>query len=126
MSSAKLLLSGSLVASGLILGSFTLYGAFDQSYPTRQGQTAGRQPQGGPKGVGAFQTRTRFEPGTRPADAASVEARAARAAARRKLAEKRKAEKEKAEKEKLAKAEEQKPEAQQATLQWPWEWFGKN
>jgi hypothetical protein len=129
MSSVRLLLSGSLVASGLILGTFTLYGAFDQPTAHKRGETGGRQqPQREPKGISAFQTRTRFEPGAKPADAASTEAKAARAAARRKLAEKRraekeKAEKEKAEKEKLAKAKEQ-PAPQQATLQWPWNWFG--
>jgi hypothetical protein len=140
MSSARLLFSGSLVASGLILGAFTLHGTFDH----RTGRQ-GPQPQAEPKAINAFQTRTQVAPVERvaqdaipqpalvksearpepkAADAMSPEAKAARAEARRKLAEKRKAEKaekEKAEREKLAK---QQSPPQQATLQWPWNWFG--
>ena len=148
MSSARLLFSGSLVASGLILGAFTLHGTFDQGAARR-----GPQPQAEPRGISAFQTRTQVAPGEKAAqdataqpalvtastksdttpepnaaDAMSPEEKAARAAARRKLAEKRRAEKadkEKADREKLAKAKQQ-PPPQQAAAQWPWSWFGNN
>jgi hypothetical protein len=152
MSSARLLFSGSLVASGLILGAFTLHGTFDQGAARRGPQP--QQPQAEPRGISAFQTRTQVVPGEKAAqdatphpalvttastksdttpepkaaDAMSPEEKAARAAARRKLAEKRraeKAEKEKVEREKLAKAKQQ-PPPQQATAQWPWSWFGNN
>ncbi len=147
MSSVRLLLSGSLVASGLILGAFTLHDVFNPSSTQKRSQTAGRQEQqSGPKGVNAFQTKTRFEsgaqdgrskaplvkastrhdakPADKSADALSDEAKAARAEARRKRGEKRRAEKDKTEREKLAKAK-QEPPPQQATLQWPWNyWFG--
>ena len=132
MSSLRLLLSGSLVASGLTLGAFTLHGAFD---PQRSQKQAGRsEPEGEPKGVNAFQTRTHFagsekdaqdaspraaKAGAKPADTMTAEEKAARAAARRKLAEKKRAER--AEKEKAAKAK-QEPPPQQATLTWPWNW----
>ena len=136
MSSLRLLLSGSLVASGLTLGAFTLHGAFD---PQRsQKQAAGRsEPADEPKGVSAFQTRTHFAgsekgaqdaapraakagatPEAKPADTITAEEKAARAAARRKLAEKRRAERAE---EKAAKAK-QEPPPQQATLTWPWNW----
>jgi hypothetical protein len=138
MSSLRLLLSGSLVASGLVLGAFTLHGAFDPQGP--QKQAAGRsEPAREPKGVSAFQTRTHFtgsekgaedtapraaragaRPEAKPADTMTAEEKAARAAAaRRKLAEKRRAER--AEQEKAAKAK-QEPPPQQATLAWPWNW----
>jgi hypothetical protein len=137
MSSLRLLLSGSLVASGLVLGAFTLHGAFDPQ--GSQKQAAGRsEPAREPKGVSAFQTRTYFagsekgaedtapragkagaRPGAKPADTMTAEEKAARAAARRKLAEKRRAER--AEQEKAAKAK-QEPPPQQATLAWPWNW----
>ena len=125
MSSLRLLLSGSLVASGLVLGAFTLHGAFD---PQRSQKQAGLSE---PKGIDAFQTRTEFAggdkgavragagPEAKPADTMRTEEKTARAAARRKLAEKRRAER--AEKEKAAKAKEE-PSPQQATLSWPWNW----
>jgi hypothetical protein len=133
MSSATMLLSGSLVASGLILGAFTLHGAFE---PPRTHARATAQ--GDPKGVNAFQTTTRAAGGeasqtakavvrhdAKPAEVpdAQVVAAARAAAAKRRLAEKRRAEK--AEKDKAAKAKQE--AAQQATLQWPWNWnlFGK-
>jgi len=135
MSSAKLLLSGSLVACGLILGAFALHGYFDPQWQQKQVQAAGRhEPPSEPKAVNAFQTRTRFvsgeniaqdaapqivkasvKPGAKSAD---TKAAAATAAVRRRLAERKKADKEKAEK--IAKARQQ---PQQATLQWPWSWF---
>jgi hypothetical protein len=131
MSSLRLLLSGSLVAGGLILGAFTLNGAFDP----RLSQTQAAGPSE-PKGIDAFQTRTHFagktgedaaprvvktgaRPEAKPADTIAAEEKAARAAARRKLAAKRRAER--AEKERAAKAREQ-PPPQQATLTWPWNW----
>jgi hypothetical protein len=139
MSSLRLLLSGSLVASGLILGAFTLQGAFDPQWRQKRVQAAARpKAPDGPK-VNAFQTRTQFagggrggqdaapkvvkagaRPEAKPADTMTAEEKAARAAARRKLAEKRRAEK--VEKERAAKAKQQ-PQPQQATLQWPWNWF---
>lgn len=129
MSSVTLLLSGSLVASGLILGAFTLHGAFDP--PRTQARAAA---QGDPKGGNAFQTTTRAAVGeasqaaragarsdAKPADAADAQVAAAKAAANRQLAEKRRAEK--AEREKAEKAAKARQEAaQQATLQWPWNW----
>ena len=131
MSSAKLLLSGSLVAGGLILGAFTLHGYFDPQWLQRQVQATSPR---------AFQSRSHpvattaapqdmaaqpqdVKASARPdAKSADAKAAAARAAARRKLAEKKRAEKERAEKaEKIAKAKQQ---PQQATFQWPWKWFG--
>ena len=142
MSLAKLLLSGFLVAGGLILGAFTLHGYFDPQWLQRQAQaTKPREPAQEPKSINAFQSRSRFvttpataqdtaaqpqvvkasaRPDAKSAEAADAKAAAARAAARRKLAEKKKAEKEQAEKaEKIAKAKQQ---PQQATFQWPWNW----
>jgi hypothetical protein len=143
MSSLRLLFSGSLVASGLILGAFTLHGAFEPGAAQKaqkQSQTAGQ-----PKGIAAFRTRTRFESGTehagakapllktsakpeakpasKSADAPADKAKAAKAEARRKRAEKKRAEKEKAEREKLAKAG-QDASLQQAKQEWPWNWLG--
>jgi hypothetical protein len=135
MSSLRLLLSGSLVASGLILGAFTLHGAFDPHWRQKQLKSAHSEAPNGPK-VNAFQTRTHFasggksgqdatpkvvnptaRPDAKSAGTMTAEEKAARAAARRKLAEKRRAERE--EKERAAKAKQQ---PQQATLQWPWNW----
>jgi hypothetical protein len=137
MSSLRLLLSGSLVASGLILGAFTLHGAFDPDLRQKQLKSAHSEARDGPK-VNAFQTRTHFasgakggqdatpkvvkptaRPETKAAGTMTAEDKAARAAERRKLAEKRRAERE--EKERAAKAKQQ-PQPQQATLQWPWNW----
>jgi len=148
MSSLKLLISGSLVASGLILGAFTLHGAFDPGAVQKRSQTGRQEAQSEPKGVAAFRTRTSAESAAqdaaskaalekagakqearspaKSADAQSDEAKA-RAEARRKRAEQKraeKAEKEKAEREKLAKAKQETP-PKQATTQWPWDyWFG--
>jgi hypothetical protein len=59
------------------------------------------------------------------ADAHADEAKAARAEARRKQAEQKRAEKDEAEREKLAKANPE-PPPQQATFQWPWDyWFNE-
>lgn len=125
MSSLRLLLSGSLVASGLVLGAFTLHGAFD---PQKSQKRAGASE---PKGIDAFRTTTEpagsdkgavkavARPEAKPADTMTAEEKAARAEARRKLAEKRRAER--VEKEKAAKAKEE-PPPQQATLTWPWNW----
>jgi hypothetical protein len=134
MSSLRLLLSGSLVASGLVLGAFTLHGTFEPQ--GSQKQAAERSgPVGEPKGVSAFQTKTYFAgsekgaedaarragkagavPETKPTDTMTVEEKAA---VRRKLAEKRRAER--AENEKADKAKRE-PPPQQATLAWPWNW----
>jgi hypothetical protein len=137
MSSLRLLLSGSLVASGLVLGAFTLHGAFDPQGSQKQAAERS-EPVGEPKGVSAFQTKTYFAggekgaedaarragkagamPEAKPTDTMIAEEKAARAAVRRKLAEKRRAEK--AENEKADKAKRE-PPPQQATLAWPWNW----
>jgi len=148
MSSARLLLSGFLVAGGLILGAFTLHGYFDPQWPQKQGSVASpRETPQEPKAIAAFQTRTKFvaspdpaaqlqvvkataQPDAKPADVLADDASAAatKAAARKKQAEatKRQADKEKrlAEAEK-AKIEKAKQQPQQATLAWLWNWFGK-
>lgn len=137
MSSAKLLLSGSLVACGLILGAFTLHGYFDPQWQQLQARAAkgARELPQETKSIGTFQGRAGLattataapedrpgvvkasaKPEAKPADA---KAAAAKAAARRKLAEKRRAEKEA---ERRAKAKP--PPPQQATFQWPWNWPG--
>jgi hypothetical protein len=139
MSSAKLLLSGSLVAGGLTLGAFTLHGAFDPQRPQKQLGAAGRHDSEA-GAIGAFQTRTRFvagdnvtqddaakavkarpRPDAKPADAKAAKARAA---ARRRLAQKRRAERERAEKAAKEKVARTRQQPQQATLQWPWTWLG--
>ena len=148
MSSARLLLSGFLVAGGLILGAFTLHGYFDPQWAQKQGNAASAHetPQE-PKAIAAFQTRTKFvaspEPAAqlqvvkatakgdaKPADvlADDASAAAAKAAASKKRAEarKRQAEKEKrlaeAEKAKIDKA---KQPPQQSTFSWLSNCFGK-
>jgi hypothetical protein len=142
MSSLKLLISGSLVASGLVLGAFTLHGAFEPSSVKAAGRQEARSE---PKGIAAFQTKTESggqdsalktlvkagakqeaKAPPKSADAQADEAKARAAEERRRRAEQKraeKAEKEKAEREKLAKAN-QEAQPRQATL-WPWDyWFG--
>ena len=60
MSVARLLLSGLLVASGLILGAFTLHGYFDPQWLERQAAAAGqRLPASEAKWVTSVQDRSR-------------------------------------------------------------------
>jgi hypothetical protein len=137
MSVAKLFVSGVLVASGLILGAFTLHGYFDPQWQVRQmqaGETRARV-------SGAWTTSTHVAAGRTarqeaaspqptvrktsvkadagPPNPESVEAKAAAAKARKRLAEKKLAEKRQAEQ---ARRVEQAAQ-QQATFQWPWNWF---
>lgn len=136
MSVARLLLSGLLVASGLILGAFTLHGTFAPQLPLLMQATG----PGGPAGK-AWVTTTRVAAGSakvqkadtpplqpaslrqdaRPASTAAANAKAAAEKARRRRTAKRRAEKRPAEAQKLEKAKEQ---PQQATFQWPWNWLG--
>jgi hypothetical protein len=137
MSLIRLLLSGLLVASGLILGTFTLLGYFDPQWERRQAQAAGAPERSGETGkpVGAFhgKNRSRFVaarteragPDPRPQAAASTPARtqasqgpltkaamtkpAAKPANKNKLAEKSK--------------KAPPPPQQQASFVWPWNLF---
>ena len=139
MSVAKLLLSGLLVASGLILGAFTLHGYFDPQWLERQAAAAGqRLPAGEAKWVTSVRDRGRVmsivSEGTGPSQPAKPAPKADPKAdtkppsqadadtekARRRLAAKKLAEKRKAEE--AQKAEKAK-QSQQATFQWPWNWF---
>lgn len=143
MSVAKLLLAGLLVASGLILGAFTLHGYFDPQWLERQAAAAGqRLPASEAKWVTSVQDRSRVmsvvakgtegskpaktppkaetraeaKPDAKPPSQADADAeKARRRLAAKKLAEKRKAEE--ADKAEKAKG------SQQATFQWPWNWF---
>jgi hypothetical protein len=151
MSVAKLLLSGLLVASGLILGAFTLHGYFDPEWLERQAAAAGqRSPAGMPKWSTSVDDRSRVmsivpegsgpskpaKPGPNPdarADAradAKPDARPPSRAdadaekAKRRLAAKKLAEKRKAEEAQKAEKEEKAKASQQATFQWPWNWLG--
>jgi hypothetical protein len=148
MTSTRLLISGSLVASGVVLGAFTLHGAFEPPQKPRLPSASVSRALTDfeatvPKAVAEIMSRsavaetprpaapqvvkaTTRPPEVKPAEAAGPRVAATKSAARRRLAEKRQAEKLKAEKEKAtAKARQG---AQQATLQWPWNWnlFGKN
>jgi hypothetical protein len=135
MSVAKLLLSGLLVANGLILGAFTLHGYFDPQWLERQAAAAGqRSPAGVPKWTTSVEDRGRVmsivsegkgpsqpakaapKADTKPPSQADADAeKARRRLAAKKLADKRKAEE-------AQKAEKAKG-SQQATFQWPWNWF---
>jgi hypothetical protein len=116
MSVTRLLLSGLLVASGLILAAFTLHGAFDPHWPMHASGATG-------PALKPWSTNTVIKPDAAPQAApaqdakATADARAAALARKKKLAEKRRAEKQLAEQ----KAKEQ---PQQAALQWPWNWLG--
>jgi hypothetical protein len=132
MSVTRLLLSGLLVASGLILAAFTLHGSFD----ARQMQASSAQgPALKPWSTNTFEAGGRLVaasagkseqqlPQAQPArpgpkldgkrPGASAAAKAATAAKARRLAEKRLAEK----------ALKAKQPPQQAALQWPWNWLG--
>jgi hypothetical protein len=133
MSVARLLLSGLLVASGLILGAFTLHGAFAPQLPLLMQATGPRGPVGE-----AWVTTTRAAAGSavvqkadtprlqpasqqdaKPASTAAADAKAAEEKARRRQAAKRRAEKRLTEAQKVEKAKQQ---PQQATFQWPWNW----
>jgi hypothetical protein len=147
MSVAKLLLSGLLVASGLILGAFTLHGYFDPEWLERQAAAAGqRSPAGVPKWSTSVDDRNRVmsivpegsgpskpaKPGPNPdarADARADAKPPSRAdadaeKARRRLAAKKLAEKRKAEEAQKAQKAEKAKGSQQATFQWPWNWLG--
>jgi hypothetical protein len=129
MSVAKLLLSGLLVASGLILGTFTLHGYLDPQWLQRQMQAANPHDSGA-KWVLSIEEQSPSEAEIAPEeggprhgpiktalrpDAADAKAAAAKA---KKLADKKLAEKKLAEKRRA----EQKAKEQTAS-QWPWNWL---
>jgi hypothetical protein len=140
MSVAKLLLSGLLAASGLLLGAFTLHGYFDPQWAVQQMQAGAREPvleaksvnalDGGgfkatvhPAGTGASQppvkagAKADAKPPGAEADAKAADEKARKPPIARKLAEKRRAEQaQKAEKAKQ-------PPQQTTTFQWPWNWL---
>jgi hypothetical protein len=96
LSVIRLLISGLLVASGLTLGAFTLYGAFD----ARPTQASGLKP---------WATTTsphKTAPGTAATDAKETK--------KKRRAEKRPAEP----------TQKTKQPPQQAAAEWPWSWFG--
>jgi hypothetical protein len=137
MSVVKLFVSGVLVASGLILGAFTLHGYFDPQWQVRQmraAETSGRVSgawatsthvavgRTAAKAVASAQPiteKTGLKPDAGPPHTEAAEAKAAAAKARKRLAEKKLAEKRQAEE--VRKVEE--ATQQQATFQWPWNWF---
>jgi hypothetical protein len=128
MSVARLLISGLLVASGLVLAAFTLHGAFDARQVHASGPplkpwstdtigAGGRRvtQQGQPKTTAGTAPKADVAP-----SGATADAKAAAAKARRKrLAEKQAAEK------KLAEEAKAKQQPQQTALQWPWNWFSQ-
>jgi hypothetical protein len=130
MSVARLLISGLLVASGLVLAAFTLHGAFDarqvqasalKPWSTDTLGAKGRRaaPDAQPKATAGTAFKADVTSAGAPTDAkATADAKAAAKARRKQLAEKRAAEKKAADE---AKAKQQQP--QQTALQWPWNWF---
>lgn len=144
MSVARLLLSGLLVASGLILAAFTLHGSFDsrqtqasaaqgpalKPWSTNTFEAGGRLAPASPdrserQPPQAQAARASLKPDSKPPGAAAAgrtaaDAKAAAVKARRRLAERRRAEKRLAEEQ----AQKAKQQAQQAALQWPWSLFG--
>jgi hypothetical protein len=131
MSVARLLVSGVMVASGLLLGAFTLHGYLDPQWQQRQMQAARvTEPWAAstrPVAGGALVTGTPASPRPTPAKAAAkpaapgpeqAEAQAAAAKARKLLAEKKRAEKKKADE--AAKAEKAKGQQAQQTTLWDW------
>ena len=142
MSVAKLFLSGILVASGLILGAFTLHGYFDPQWQLRQMQAAetrgrvsgawttsthvaaGRTAQKEAASAQPKAEKTGLKPDAGAPNPEAAEAKAAAANARKRLAEKKLAEKKAAEKQQAEEARKAEQATQkQATFQWPWSWF---
>ena len=132
MSVVRLLLSGVLVAGGLVLGTFTLHGYLDPKWTQNQlaaSATGSKPPADLQARPGQFASRSRFvatnaaevlqphvvKASTRPTPAPAAVQRtdsksaagkpAAKPAARKKIAANRKP-----------------PPAQQASLQFPWNW----
>jgi hypothetical protein len=128
MSVTRLLMSGLLVASGLILASFTLHGAFDAPAGAVAGPAlkpwststfgAGGRPVAASAdaqeaGSKSQRPRTGAKPGAKAADVAPSVAEAdTRTAKKKPRAEKRPTE------------QAQKTKQQQAASEWPWSWFG--
>ena len=128
MSVARLLISGLLVASGLVLAAFTLYGAFDggqvqasgglplKPWSTNtfgaRGRLVAASVAPGSEGGKAPPPQTGSQPDAKPPSAAASDAKAAK---KKKRAEKRSSEQ----------AQKSKQPPQQAAFQWPWSgWFG--
>lgn len=107
MSVARLLLSGLMVASGLILAAFTLHGTFDTRWPLQAFNP--RQP---PLAPWATQISRASE--AQPPDTRTI----ASDKARKRTTSKRRAAKRAAEKAQNA----AKPPTQQAAFWWPWKW----
>jgi hypothetical protein len=138
MSLVKMLLSGLLVAGGLILGAFTLHGFLDPQWAHKQMQAA-RQPERAPNtpSINAFNrsrfvaTRSEAESPTAKATAVKAPAKSHAAPVDAKAAAKPAAKKSVAEKpaDKTKKTQPQaQPQPQQASFQWPWlnSLFGSN
>jgi hypothetical protein len=127
MSSARLCLSGLLIAGGLILATFTLHGYFDPQWAQKQREAAVRERAGEPSAANAFQGRNRFVTSRREqpsSDSAKPQAATAHPAAGTNSAVKAAAAKPASKpptKKKVA--EKPKPEPQQAAFQWPWNLF---
>lgn len=131
MSLVRLLLSGLLVASGLILATFTLHGYLDPQWAQRQAQSAGvAERPGETRHVNAFQGRSRFvssraDPAgsagkLQPVADTPVKAKSNATVAAAKTAPKPSATRKKAA-ERPRKAPP--PQQQQASFQWPWSFF---
>ena len=122
MSVAKLLLSGLLVASGIILGAFTLHGYFA---PRWEVQATAMTEDGVPQTAGVFQEQSRPAPGAIVPDRwtpklmrAEPDAEAEAVKARKRQAEKKAAERRLAQKK--PKEEEEKEEEPQTVFPWLW------
>ena len=128
MSVIRLLISGLLVASGLVLAAFTLHGAFDggqvqasggpplKPWSTNTFATGGRvvAASAAPRSESgkAPPPQSGSQPDAKPPAAAASDAKSAR---KKKRAEKRASEQ----------AQKSKPAPQQTAFQWPWSsWFG--
>jgi hypothetical protein len=125
MSLARLLLSGTLIAGGLILGAFTLLGYLDPNWP-RQGMRAAAMQPSEPPVADPLKSRNRFVAGRTeaprpPRPVAKTSEKPSRTEEAKRVKAHAKSAAKKAAKKKLA--EKAKPPPQQASVQWPWNLF---
>ena len=135
MSLIRLLLSGLLVASGLILGTFTLLGYFDPQWERRQAQAAAVPDRSGEAGrpitASESKNRSRFvarterpDPGSKPQAATSATVRTPAPVPTPKTADAKPAAKPSNKSKVADKAKKAPPpQQQQASFVWPWNLF---
>jgi hypothetical protein len=122
MSSARLCLAGLLVASGLVLGAFTLHGYFDPQWETKQTQAAGpRAPAAAKQALPALQGRNRFIAREEKQPASPVRVTTAASPSPTKVAAPPAAKPAPPRKKTAEKAKP--PAEQQASFLWPWNLF---